>query len=330
MKNALSAAMVLIGTFIGAGFASGREVYQYFGIFGKYGGAGIAISCIILGLFTYCTADNIQCLGEEVYIERICNFRWVKWFFNCYMLLIFCTMITAFGECLHQAFDFPKIYGVILIDFVAIIILYFGAEGLIKFNTFVTPVIVSGIFFALISEKTVNVFAYNNFVTSSVVYTSYNIISLPFVMSGMKKIFSSRKTIAACATIFGGIIFLLAVCVLKLLNAADVNDSIPILGVVSKNYVYVFILVLAMSMLTTAVANGYGFMSAVAVCKKHTLPFLGLFAILFSLFSFSFVVKYLYGFFGYMGIYILLINFYIFIKNREKPRKVKKNSNKLI
>ena len=48
MKNALSAAMVLIGTFIGAGFASGQEVIQYFGIFGNYGVVGILISCLLL------------------------------------------------------------------------------------------------------------------------------------------------------------------------------------------------------------------------------------------------------------------------------------------
>ena len=39
------------------------------------------------------------------------------------------------------------------------------------------------------------VFSYNNFVTSSVIYTSYNVISLPFVMLGMKKYFSEEKAL---------------------------------------------------------------------------------------------------------------------------------------
>ena len=42
MKNVVNVAMVLTGTFIGAGFASGREIWQYFGIFGKF---GILIGC---------------------------------------------------------------------------------------------------------------------------------------------------------------------------------------------------------------------------------------------------------------------------------------------
>ncbi len=326
MKKVVSAAMVLTGTFIGAGFASGQEILQYFGTFGKFGIAGVAISCILLGVFTYCTGENIVCLGEKSYVEQMCKFKWVNWLLNCYMLIIFCTMITAFGESLNQVFGFPKIYGVILIDAVTIIILYLGADGVIKLNTIVTPLIIMGIVFALFSNNTVSVFSYNNFVTSAVIYTSYNVISMPFVMVGMKNMFLNKKNTIYCSAIFGGTIFALALCILKLLKLADVTASIPLLNTVSKNYAYVFICVLAMSMLTTAVSNGYGFVNAVSLNKKISLSFLGIFAVLFSLFSFSFIVRYLYSFFGYMGLYILSINFYIFIKNREKPRKLKINN----
>lgn len=321
MKNVLSSAMVLTGTFIGAGFASGQEVWQYFGIFGKLGFFGIAVSCILLGCFTYCTADNIISLGDREYIMQICRYKWIRWLLNCYMILIFCTMITAFGECLNQVFDFPKIYGVILIDIVTIIILFFGAEGLVKLNAFVTPLIILGIIFACFAKNTVDVFAYNNFVTSAFIYTSYNVISMPFVMIGMKNMLSSRKNILFCSTIFSLIIFALALCILMLLNNANSTAEIPLLNAVSNKYSFIFIFVLALSMLTTAVSNGYGI-----VKNNYALFALGFFAIVFSIFSFSFIVKYLYSLFGYIGLYILFINFYIFIKNREKPRKLKNNN----
>lgn len=329
MKNVVNAAMVLIGTFIGAGFASGQEVLQYFGVFGKYGVLGVVISCFLIGLFTYCTADNIEYLGEKEYIDRICMFGCVNWLLNLYMLVMFATMITAFGECLNQVFGFPKIYGVILIDAVTIIILYFGANGVVKLNGVATPLIIAGIIFAFAANNTVSVFSYNNFASSAVIYASYNVITLPFVMVGMRDMLKSKKGMLGCSVIFSGTIFILALCLLKLLNGADTNVSIPLLDVVSENYVYVLIFVLAMSMLTTAVSNGYGFLNAISFNKKISLIFLGLFAVLFSLFSFNFIVKYLYSFFGYMGLYILFINFYIFIKNREKPQKLKINNYKL-
>ena len=40
MKNVINAVMVLTGTFIGAGFASGKEIWQYFGVFGDFGMVG--------------------------------------------------------------------------------------------------------------------------------------------------------------------------------------------------------------------------------------------------------------------------------------------------
>ena len=175
----------------------------------------------------------------------------------------------------------------------------------------------------------ITVFSYNNFATSAVVYTSYNVITLPFVMVGMRDMLKSKKSMFLCSAIFAVTIFILALSILKLLSGADTSVSIPLLDVVSENYVYILIFVLAMSMLTTAVSNGYGFLNAISFNKNISLIFLGLFAIVFSLFSFNFIVKYLYSFFGYMGLYILFINFCIFIKNREKPRKLKTNNYKL-
>lgn len=324
MKNAISAAMVLIGTFIGAGFASGQEIIQYFGVFGSCGAAGIVISCVILGLFTYCTADNICFLGEREYVNRLCRFKLVNLLINGYMILIFGTMVTAFGECLNQLFDLPKIYGVFLINLATIIILYFGGEAVVKFNSVITPLIILGILCTSVVKDTVSVFSYNNFVTSAVIYTSYNVITLPFVILGMKSLVNTRKKSAICSVIFGIVILVLALCLLTILQGADgENVQIPLLSVISDRYVYVMVFVLAMSMLTTAVSNGYGLVNSTNLPKNLTIIFLFVFALVFSLFRFSFIVKYLYKIFGYMGLYILLSNFWIFVKNREKPRKIK-------
>ncbi len=328
MKKVLNSSMVLTGTFIGAGFASGQEVWQYFGIFGKFGIFGAFISCVLLGAFTYCTADNINFMGEREYLKKLCRFKWVNRMLNGYMVLIFCTMITAFGECLNQVFHLPKIYGVILMDFVTIITLYFGATGVIRLNCVVTPLIILGIVFAVFENNAVDVFSYNNFVTSSVVYTSYNVIAIPFVLVGMRDMLSAKKYIFGCSAVFGVSIFVLALCILRLLKGINSVASIPLLEAVSSKYVVVLIFVMAMSMLTTAVSNGYGFVNGISLNKNVTLVLVFVFALVFSLFKFSFIVKYLYSFFGYMGLYILFVNFYIFIKNREKPRKLKINNNK--
>ena len=328
MKNTVNVVMVLTGTFIGAGFASGKEIWQYFGIFGKFGVWGIIISCILLSAFAYCTACNIVALGCNDYTKELCKFKWVNWMLNAYMVLMLCTMITAFGESLEQTFGLPKLYGVLLMDTVTMIILYFGAKGLVKLSVVVTPLIIAGIVFAFFANNIKEVFSYNNFVTSSVVYTSYNVISLPFVMLGMKKSLSDKKQMLWSSALFGVVICTLALCVLNLLKASDIYTPIPLLSSVSGNFDYLFIIVLALSMLTTAVSNGYAFVNGVSLTKNGAIVFLGFFALVFSFFSFNFIIKYLYSLFGYMGLYIFLKNFYIFLKNREKTRKMKINTSK--
>ena len=49
----LKITFIIIGTIIGAGFASGREIYTFFGQYGNIGLATIAVTGIIISLIIY-------------------------------------------------------------------------------------------------------------------------------------------------------------------------------------------------------------------------------------------------------------------------------------
>ena len=53
MKKILKAVFVIIGTLIGAGFASGQEIYLFFFSYGTKGLIGIIISSGLIGLIIY-------------------------------------------------------------------------------------------------------------------------------------------------------------------------------------------------------------------------------------------------------------------------------------
>ena len=53
MKNILKVVLVIIGTLIGAGFASGKEIYVFFNKYGSCGLYGMILSGIILSLVIY-------------------------------------------------------------------------------------------------------------------------------------------------------------------------------------------------------------------------------------------------------------------------------------
>ena len=58
--NILKVAFVIIGTLIGAGFASGQEVYTFFFSYGINGILGIIISSLIIGYTIYKTFKIIE------------------------------------------------------------------------------------------------------------------------------------------------------------------------------------------------------------------------------------------------------------------------------
>ena len=68
MKKILKAVFVIIGTLIGAGFASGQEIYIFFYQYGINGILGIIISSIILGLVTY----KVLCICKE---NEVTNYK---------------------------------------------------------------------------------------------------------------------------------------------------------------------------------------------------------------------------------------------------------------
>ena len=55
MKNCIKISLVIIGALIGAGFASGQEIYLFFFSYGEKGILGIIASSILLGIIIYKT-----------------------------------------------------------------------------------------------------------------------------------------------------------------------------------------------------------------------------------------------------------------------------------
>ena len=53
MKNSLKVVLVIIGTLIGAGFASGKEVYIFFNQYGSLGVLGVVLSGIFISIVIY-------------------------------------------------------------------------------------------------------------------------------------------------------------------------------------------------------------------------------------------------------------------------------------
>ena len=121
--NCFKASFVIIGTIIGAGFASGQEIFSFFNVYGKNGLLGIAVSNLLMGIIIYKTykivfSKNINNYNE--FIEKIIPKKIRKYkileqtilnIINIFLLITFYIMAAGFASYLFQEFKIPKIIG---------------------------------------------------------------------------------------------------------------------------------------------------------------------------------------------------------------------------
>lgn len=147
-KSIYTLASVYVGTIIGAGFASGQEIIQFFGEFGGKGILGVLVVTILYILLGI-TILNI------VYTKKIRNFeQFAKIYFgrslykilNIILLWVLFTsyvvMISGGGAVVYENFDIPYIYGIIGMSLATFIVFIFGVKGIANANKIIVPFLV--------------------------------------------------------------------------------------------------------------------------------------------------------------------------------------------
>lgn len=171
VKNIIKVVFVIIATLVGAGFASGKEIYSFFFIYEKFGIVGIYISSILISFVIYkvfknCLKENISTYKEFCeYIgyrfgNKLINGKYIKkakipevlnYIVNIFLIITFYIMISGFSSFLEQEFGMNKIVGSLIIIILCYLIFLKNINGLIKISNFLIPILI--VFFVYISMK---------------------------------------------------------------------------------------------------------------------------------------------------------------------------------
>lgn len=194
MKNIYKYIFTIIGTFVGAGFASGKEIYIFFYKYGIYGIIGIIFSCIIIAVILYKTMQITYNYGIKNYDEfldiifknKIMK-KIIKKIINLFFIACFCIMISGFCGFLKQKFNINLFISYSFIIIVCVTVILNKAGAVLEINRFLIPAIIlllAIIFFTFyetnnlkikINEEKNNS---NYYIISSILYSNYNLISL--------------------------------------------------------------------------------------------------------------------------------------------------------
>ena len=159
MKNILKIVFVIIGTLIGAGFASGQEIYIFFFSNGINGLYGILISYSIMGIIIHkvlklIDQNNIQTYKDflkTLIKKKISKGKFnivdiVNIVINIFILITFFIMVAGFGAYFEQEFGINKIIGSMILSILCFIIFLTNIKGVIKANELIVPILITFLF----------------------------------------------------------------------------------------------------------------------------------------------------------------------------------------
>ncbi len=336
MQKILGISSVFIGLVIGAGFASGREIFEYFNRPSSADFTGIVIAAISFGAICYIImhlAQKCKSPDFDSLINAISG-RFapaVKLFMTVFMFCGFFIMMSACGVLTEEIFGFPRQWGVWLLALVCFGVFAFDVKGLVAFNTVLVPLMLAGMVFICLSSMYAAQSVFSAFdsirynpIVSSLCYVSYNTVTAGAVLVPLSAA-ATKKQIAAASIISGGVLGLLIyiawLCMNLFFDRLALSEM-PLLVLASENgqlTTIIYTLVLFMALCTTAVSQGFGILSKFSFRKtSHRIigaAVLCLSAMPFAKFGFSALVSNLYSAFGYVGLMWTVVVIWKYIKN---------------
>ena len=347
MKNIFKVVFVIIGTLIGAGFASGQEIYIFFFSHGIKGIVGILISSILMGFVIYKTLiilnkNNINTYkdfldvliiskgkNKEFNIKNIINLV-----INIFILVTFFIMIAGFGAYFEQEFGINSLIGSFILSIMCYLVFKTSIKGVVKANEVIVPVLIIFLiiigFNILIKTNLLEIQKYiiennsSNYIIDAILYCSYNSILLIPVLLTLKKYITTKRQIVNISIISMIISIVLSIIIFLLLTKVDVDITkieMPAVYVVSNMFkllknVYGFIIL--GSIFTTSISLGNSFLQNVSKNDKNYTQIaiiMCVTAVIVSKIGFSNLINLIYPIFGYLG---LVQIFGIIIKTNKK------------
>ena len=283
MIEVISITLVIIGALIGAGFASGQEIFSFFYIYGKNGIYGILIMSILIGIFIYKSLKIIY--QKQVYnyndflnlfIKNTKIRNVILWIVNVLLLVSFYIMVAGFGAYFEQEIGINRIIGSIVLNLLCVIVFFSNIKGVLKASNLIVPFLIFFIFFIgiknIVQIRTIDFHQMkNNWILSMIIYNSYNFILLMPVLISLKKQITKEKNIKKVSILVTIIILILSISIFFLLLNANIkeieNQEMPIVYIISNyfnKYKKIYAFIVLASIFTTAISVGIGFLQNIS------------------------------------------------------------------
>lgn len=272
-QSIFTLASVYVGTVIGAGFASGQEILQFFG---KHGYKGILGVMVITVLFSLLGASVLN----TVYTRKIHGLREFTtiYFGRAFFVVInivltfllfisYVVMLSGSGAVANENFQVPYVYGIFMMAAITLYVFIFGIKGIAKANSIAVPLLILVILWVGITIICENKMLFSNFYTyplqnidpegrvgtfrsiarhiinknnwlwSALLYVAFNSIGAIVVMTSSLPLIVDRKAAVLGGALGGMVLGVLAMIILislLILYTNVIGIEVPMIVVASN------------------------------------------------------------------------------------------------
>lgn len=327
----LEVATVFTGSFLGAGFLSGQELLQFFGVFGGYGIVGMVLAIAAFAFFSLLVLDIAKKTGRTEFDRVILQpeLPWLRAFlsgvFLFFLFDVMVAMIAGSGALLEQAFGLPAIVGNTLVTALVLVVALTGATGLLaSFNIVVPLLVATALIIALAAPfrlpmEAVTAIPFSddnpflgNWLCSALSFISYNMMAAVSILVPLSVGMEGRTVrrglvLGACllTLIFAGILLPMI-----LFQGAVGAEELPMLDLayrVTPVLGVIYAVLLLAGMFTAALSSLFAITSRLQLwaggrlATRRTTAALCVLSFLGSIFGFKNVVSFVYPVCGYIG-----------------------------
>jgi len=326
--NSIKIGLIIVGTIIGAGFASGREIWEFFSSYGYQSMQGILISMILFGVSSVIILWISYKHQTDNYLDVLVILmgdRLAKIFDVYIFIYLFSGAIVMFagsGATFVQ-WDLAYTLGVVLMAVLVWVVLIRGISGLININNILTPALIAMLIYVNYYFLTNNNSLVNNYLRShldvwpsAVTYSAFNLIYLLGILPTMGKRITSKREIilsGVIATIILGVAaFLLNMSLLRVEYVQQYE--IPLFSLIPKgdqNLLIIVSIVLWSAIYIAVLLNLYGLVNRIRSKLSYSTASISMLLIIIiiplSFIGFSTLVKILYPLYGVLNLYVLAV-----------------------
>lgn len=337
-------ATIFVGSIVGAGLSSGRELNQFFSVYGYKSFIGLLICgvlYILVGKMIISISIKHKVNSYDEFISLVCP-KPVAIFTNAILTLFLLSstsiILAGSSAVVHQYFHIPRWVGLIAMIGCSTFFLLRNTKGLFEVNSFIVPILIGVMSIIFIGYVSRNGEQFNiNYLSqiipvrtkwagSSIIYAGFNIISIVGILVPLSNELKEPKLLIK-GVIWGTFILTIMsgyIVFLMMVNPTyAVKYEIPILAVATQIGWVVQIALLGviwLEMFSSQISNIFSltrclesrfkisYNKGIFICLVIATPF--------SMIGFSKLVDFLYPLYGVLSLAFLGCCVWFYIKER--------------